>query len=402
MAKRCFLISILILSAFVDAPSYVSVGPVSLMGALTILYTIALGMFLVRQPKSAWNGFKRIWPMSCLLLLSTFQCVLSRFSLQEAQNVCLLWVFVTLLVVTMSSEREGPDEAEVGRVLLGAMAFAALSYALIVLGVGFGPDAIGASSWIAARSFALYALLGLGLLLGRWAMGSRISLYLALALIVIIALSLSRTALVAGVALIPISRFRSPSLRLMWRTAFLSGVTAVLLLYFVSQLDPLRSRFIGDKSYSDFLSGDASVDTSGRLAAWGVTLDSYIESPWLGKGPGSANSLVAETLYEFDLDHPLNEYLRFLHDSGLLGLALLLAGCAQLLVFCHRALRKSGTTNPALAGFHWGTFLALVAVLLSMFTDNTSSYLFVMAPLAVLLGTSLRSLDASVAGKGAG
>ena len=393
MLRRSFLTGLILLSGVVDMPSYMHVGTISVNGVLTILVAAGVAAFIFRRPKLAWHGFVRVWPLSFLLLYSVAQCVLTRASSQEIQNVCLLWIFVGLIVLTLVDGMGSPSNATVERALLCATAFASMCYALIVLFVGFGPEGIGASSFIAARSFALYALLGLGLLLGRWAGGSRISLWFAAALILLVALSLSRTGLVAGMLLFPLARLRSISLRDLRRFAIVSGLAACLLFYFVINFPALRSRLLGDRSLEDYIAGDASIDTSGRLAAWTITLNSYSESPWLGKGPGSANNLIGETLYELDLDHPLNEYLRFLHDSGALGLAFLLIGCVQLLVLCRRAYRKSIERHPAIAYFHLGTFLALVAVLLSMITDNTASYLYVMAPLGILLGTTLRSLD---------
>jgi O-antigen ligase len=393
MLKRSFLIGLLLFSGVVDMPSYIHVGTISVNGLLTILVAAWVALFIFSRPKLAWRGFKRIWPLSALLLYSIAQCFWTRASSQEVQNVCLLWIFVGLIVLTLVDGEGSLSNAAIERALLRATAFASVCYALIVLFVGFGREGIGANSFIAARSFALYALLGVGLLLGRWAGGSRISLWLAAALILLVALSLSRTALVAGILLFPLARLRSISFRDVRRFAVVSGLAACVLFYLVVNVPALRSRVLGDKSIEDYIAGDASVDTSGRLLAWTLTLDSYNDSPWFGKGPGTANNLVAESLSEIELDHPLNEYLRFLHDSGALGLALLLMGCVQLLVLCRRAYRKSIARRSALANFHLGTFLALVAVLLTMMTDNTASYLYVMAPLGILLGTTLRSLE---------
>lgn len=401
MLKRFFLLGLILLSGVVDMPSYINAGSISVNGLLTILVAGGVAVFIFGRPKPAWRGFKRIWPLSALLLYSVLQCFWIPPSVQEFQNVCLLWIFVGLIVLTLTDREGSLSNAAIESALLGATAFASACYALIVLYVGFGPEGIGASSFIAARSFALYALLGLGLLLGRWAGGSRISLWLAAALILLVALSLSRTALVAGMLLFPLARLRSISLRDLLRFAVVCGIAGCILIYFVVNFPALRSRILGDQSIEDYIAGDASIDTSGRLAAWAITMDSYSDSPWLGKGPGSANNLITETLSEFDLDHPLNEYLRFLHDSGLPGLAFLLIGVVQLLVLCRRAYRASVGRNAALANFHLGTFLALIAVLLSMITDNTASYLYVMAPLGILLGTTLRSLEAdeTVAGR---
>jgi len=93
---------------------------------------------------------------------------------------------------------------------------------------------------------------------------------------------------------------------------------------------------------------------------------------------------------QWELAHPLNEYLRFLHDEGALGLALLLIGLGHLLMICRRAFRLSIDVMPSAVSFYLGAYLAFVAVLLTMLTDNTCDYVFTMGPFGVLLGTALR------------
>jgi O-antigen ligase len=195
----------------------------------------------------------------------------------------------------------------------------------------------------------------------------------------------------------PLARLRSFSFRELKRIAIIGGIVACGLYFLVVSIEALRYRFLGDDSIMDIVSGEASLDTSGRLAAWILTLDSFSESPWFGKGPGTANDLNGQpsvdrhTATEVELAHALNEYLRYLHDEGVLGLSLFLAGCAQLLVACRRTYRKSVELSSPSASFYLGTFLALTAALLTMLTDNTASYIYVMAPLGILVGTVLRT-----------
>ena len=395
MLKRLFVTGIFAASAFVDAPSYFSVGAISLMGVLTILYAAGIAFLLVWNPKAALKALLRIWPLSALLLFSLLQCLWHSPTLQGFQTLSLQWIFVGVIVLMLVGEKSGLDEATVGKLLLYSVAVGSLCFAVVFVFLGFGDEGIGAISFVAARSFALFALLGVGLLLGRSAAGSRASLWLAACLILLIALSLSRAALVVGAFLFPLSRLRSLSLRDFKRLLIIGGVAALSLYYLVSSIDALRLRFVGNNSLDDYISGDASVDTSGRITTWAVTLSSYLESPWLGKGPGSSNDLIDSLLSRSNLGHPLNEYLRFLHDEGLFGLVLLLAGYSQLLVLCRRAYRSSVELDSAAASFHLATFLALIAALMTMFTDNTASYIYVMAPLGVMVGVTLRSLNQS-------
>jgi O-antigen ligase len=392
MSKRLFVTGIFVASAFVDAPSYFSVGAISLMGVLTILYAVGIAFLLLWRPRAALSALLQIWPLPALLLFSLLQCLWHSPTVQGVQTLCLQWIFVGLIVLMMIGEKNGLDHVAVARLLLYAVAVGSLCFVGVFIFLGFGAEGIGAISFVAARSFALFALLGVGLFLGRSANGSRASLWLAACLILLIALSLSRAALVVGVFLFPLSRFGSLSLRDFKRLLIIGGIAALGLYYLVSSIDTLRLRFVGNNSLDDYISGDASVDTSGRITTWAVTLSSYLESPWLGKGPGSANDLIDSLLSRSNLGHPLNEYLRFLHDEGLFGLALLLGGYGQLLVLCRRAYRNSLEVRSSYSSFHLATFLVLVAALMTMFTDNTASYIYVMAPLGIMVGTTLRSL----------
>jgi O-antigen ligase len=392
MLRRFFLIGVLLLSALVDVPANIHAGALTVNGLLTVLITVWVAVLLLARPKLAWRGFMRVWPFSCLLFYSVLQCLWHPPSLQGYQNICLQLIFIGCIVLVLGDERNQLRIDYLVSLLLRASAFAAFAYGISIL-----YDGLGTESFIGGRTFALYALLAVGLLLGRWAHGSRVDFSLALGLIVLIALSLSRTALAVGVLLFPVARLRSLSLRELRRIAIIGGIAACGLYGLVVSVDALRLRFLGDSSIADYVSGDASVDSSGRFAAWVLTLSSFSESPWLGKGPGTANDLNGEasadrhTATEVELAHPLNEYLRFLHDEGVLGLSLFLAGWVQVVAVCRKAYRQSVDSSSPMGSFYHGMFVVLVAVLLTMLTDNTATYVFMMAPLGILIGTVLRT-----------
>jgi O-antigen ligase len=392
MSKRLLVIVIFATSAFVDAPSYLDLGPVSLQGVLTVLFAVAVACLVAARANESWPALRRLWPLSLLFLFSLGQFALQHASAQGVQTLCMQWIFLGLVVLMTAGEEEEFFEPAVARMLERASLCGVLIYILVFAFEGYGNDELGAISFIAARSFALFALLGVAWFLAKWANGSKVSFWAALGIIFVIALSLSRAALVIAVVLIPLSRFRILSRKHFIGLVAISFVTLFGLAYLVFSIDALRTRFLGDNSLADYVAGEASVDTSGRLDAWTITIKSYIESPWIGKGPGSANDLMDDELSSFHLGHPLNEYLRFLHDEGLVGLLLLLIGWTQVLLLCRRAYRKSLENNSGSAAIHLAAFLSFVGVSLGMLTDNTTSYVFVMGPVGVLVGLSLRSL----------
>ena len=391
MSKRLIIVIVFISSAFVDAPSYVSAGPISLMGIVTIVSACVTAMVVLWQPVASLRALLRLWPLSLLFVLSLIQLFSDPLTIQAAQTLCLQWIFLGLIVFTSTGELDGIDESSITRMLQNAALFASSCYLIVFLVDGFGSEGIGAIAFIAARSYALFALLGVALFASQWSAGSRVSSWFAVTLILLVALSLSRTGLVLSIMLVPLSRVRSFQRQEFKRLLITSLVAVLALSVLVISITTLRSRFVGDNSVEDYVTGEATVDTSGRLTAWAVTTGSYLESPWIGKGPGSANELMDDVLYRLEIGHPLNEYLRFLHDEGLVGLLLFLTGACQLLVLCWRAHRRN-LANKGTSPLYLATFLALLAALLSMLTDNTASYIFIMGPLGVMVGVTLRSL----------
>lgn len=391
MSKRAIIVAIFAASAFVDAPTSINAGAISLMGVLTVLFAVALAFLVILELDASWRGLLHLWPLSLLFAFSCGQFLSGQISIQGAQTLCMQWIFLALIVLVSHGEIEGIDEVSVARFLEQATLFASLCFFGIFVVQGFGSTGVGAISFIQARSYALFALLGIALFAARWALGSRESLWKAAGLIFLIALSLSRAALVTAVFMLPLSHLQTISRRNVKRLLGIGVLAAVTLALLVVSIDALRVRFIGDNTLQDYTSGEASVDTSGRLAAWGVTLASYVQSPWIGQGPGSANDLISDVLSRLEIDHPLNEYLRFLHDEGVFGLLLFLAGAGQLLRLCWHAYQQSLMRESTASAFHLATFLALLAALVTMLTDNTASYIFVMGPLAIMIGTTLRS-----------
>ncbi len=347
MIRKAFLSCILLLSALVDILGNIHLGPISVQGVLTILVLLGITACLVAKPSASWHGLRSFWPLSCLLLLSVILFFVHPPSLQAYQTIFLLWIFVGLMV-TMSTGKRDPRELRYfERLVLLATATSATIYGASLLFDGLGTESV-----IGARSFGVYVLPGLALLLG------------------------------------PLSRLRSLKRRELIRVVG-AGMISVLVLYvFMLYLPALSLRFLGDNTVGEYVSGDATLDTSGRAAFWVAALNSYFQSPVLGNGPGSANNLIEATFP--GLGHPHNEYLRYLHDTGILGLSLLLIGCGQMIAICGKVYRRSIEVSSPAANFYLGTLLALIAILLTMLTDNTASYLFIMVPLGILVGMALR------------
>ena len=97
--------------------------------------------------------------------------------------------------------------------------------------------------------------------------------------------------------------------------------------------------------------GGVSINLEGRSQIWATTWHSYLTSPVFGHGVGTADSLITR-VYSKAVGHPHNDYLRLLHDYGLLGLCLWVAGYAWVMSRSwrawHRPPDRHGSRLPAL------------------------------------------------------
>jgi O-antigen ligase len=121
---------------------------------------------------------------------------------------------------------------------------------------------------------------------------------------------------------------------------------------------------------------------------WALLLERSQDNLMFGHGIGSSSTLV-DQYFAPTLGHPHNDFLRFLYDLGLVGLALWVAflGATALTLWSYS--RRSARVGDSAAPYFLAPLLALLAVTASMITDNTAGYTFVMAPLAILIGCAL-------------
>ncbi|MFF8375718.1 polysaccharide biosynthesis tyrosine autokinase [Streptomyces sp. NPDC015661] len=161
-----------------------------------------------------------------------------------------------------------------------------------------------------------------------------------------------------------------------FRRAFaLATVMAVAAYLLVERFRPLQNRFTQNDKQTF---AGVEIGTSGRSWLWETTWASIKEAPWLGHGIGSVERVVG---------HPHNDYLRLWHDLGLLGLVL---WTLAILVIGRRVFRRRrAARNDDDWAIHQAALLAVVGLSLNVATSNLLVYLFVMMPVAVVIGTSL-------------
>lgn len=359
----------------------VPLGPFSGLAVLSIVVAGAAGATILAGGIGRARYVRTLWPLYAFMAWTAVTSLINPPTVDGLQNLIVMAAFLAVIVVSANAESGGDG---VGARLGSALGWAVWAAAAVFLAEELA-HASGQWAGIGARGFALLALVGLSWQLARWRSGRRSAAILAAVLIGLIAFSLSRTALATALVLVGLCQVR-PTGHLRWgRPLLLWGLAALMLLGAIQLVEPLRARFFqGDVTFSV---GGVTINGMGRSRLWSATFDSYRQSPWIGKGAGSAGALIY-ALYP-PLEHPHNDYLRLLHDYGPLGLLLWTLGIWNLARGSYRRWRQTAPVDPRAAQLHLAALLALAAIAATMITDNVVSYLFVMVPAGALAGVSL-------------
>jgi O-antigen ligase len=200
-------------------------------------------------------------------------------------------------------------------------------------------------------------------------------------------LSLSRSALAICLLLIPLAWLdrRSISRRLVALVAV--GLLVGLYAFASTTFGPLAARFSEpDKSQI----GGVTLSVSGRERFWSATRQSWLVSPWIGRGAGSSEYLPARYLPAGAVyTHPHNDYLRILHDYGVVGAGLWVVAFVVLVRRTRRKWWAAVRSRSQYRAYHLQAVLGMTALSLAMITDNVVVYAYFMAPLGILVGASL-------------
>jgi O-antigen ligase len=383
--SRTLVLAVIVVSGTAGFMARFNAGPVSTMGMITVLYSIGIWSVWLIRTRSTPNRVLMLVPF---LLFAAWGMMSLVFwyepSISSAQNVLVIVAFLGLIFLSSRDMVAGDVSLqEIGTAFGIATSLAiGLFFAASVLPAGLAAYGIG------TRTFALFILIALAWFIAGWRTGSRKSLWVAILIVALLGISLSRTALVIALALFPLSQVRFSSIS-GWFKMIVTGTASLMALYVaIWNIEPLRRRFFeGDTSLELF---GLRINTEGRMKAWEVIIDSSREAPWMGKGVGSSQAVI--DIYFPWLNHPHNDYLRILHDYGMIGMALWATGYIMLLMVTWRAWERSDREGDPRGRIHLAAFLALIAVALAMITDNVIVYVFVMAPLGILVGASLATM----------
>ena len=388
-ATWVFAGAVVLSSALVDLPNRVHMGGFSANAGLTVAYAFWGVLVVILWRHSATTPATRpLRPFVALLIFALLSIGWGAPSITAVQNVLVLFIFIASV---LCGSEVALNESVTG--LVAAKIFGFGSIVALTLYVGsLAIGRLGAGSIIGSRSFALFALVVLAWAAAGWRYGAKFSRSLTFLSGLLILLSLSRTAFAAALIILCLAWFNSRSVAGWSRLiAAIGGATAIAYLA-VQHIRPLHDRIYAGDVRS--VGGGISINVEGRTKIWETTWHSYLGSPVFGHGVGTADSLISR-VYGSAAGHPHNDYLRLLHDYGLVGMSLWAMGYAWLLRSTWRSWQRppeAAVLEPvawaAERRVHAAAFLSLIGVALAMVTDNVIVYMFVMAPLGVLVGFS--------------
>lgn len=378
-----FLIVVLLVASTVDLPLAAKFGDVSLSAILTSGIAAAAWLLWMIQIRFPLRSLIVVLAGAGFLLWLLITAGVKFPTSLGMQNLVVLFGFIGLILLSMRISLRHPDFSDTIARCIGVGLVVAVSlFATAKLNQWFGTDFV--LSIQGQRLLPLYALIPLSWSLSRWKRGSSAHLVIAVGILLMILVDLSRMALVVGFVLFVLAQLHS-SRRIPWlRLAFWGVLMTVGLLWLITKYEPLRARFF---EYDNTLViGDVAINSMGRTRIWNAVLQSVSSSPFIGHGAGSSAQITQSVA---KLDHPHNEYLRLLHDYGGIGLALWLLLIVAILVVIWGLWRRTAHLRTADGTIHQAAFLALVGCSITMMSDNPLSYSFVMFPLAILIGASI-------------
>jgi hypothetical protein len=153
------------------------------------------------------------------------------------------------------------------------------------------------------------------------------------------------------------------------------AIAGILLLVFFAT--PLGSQRLSSEASTNVAAaerGEASSSLAWRLHKWKTLIPEWESSPLVGRGLGTTITVESTTSNNYTGVPPLNEYIRNLVETGIIGLAILLWA---LIILVRHLICKRRTPGRPEADIRNATTLAIVIVigcLINSLADNTLLY----------------------------
>jgi len=386
-AARMLVFGVLGLSATVDLIGHVRFGKTTAYAWVTgVVVATAVGVALAAPAGFSSPASRRTTLyMTILPAWAILSFLWAPPSLEGAQNALIYVALPALAAVSTHASASGViTYSRLRRSMFVMLIAGSLLYCASLLLGGLGGNAV-----VSARVFGLFAVVGVAWSVALARTGHRTELRMALLLSTLAFLSLSRTAFITCLVLLVVGLVGVRTIREVRRSVAVVAVVAAVAFVISSFSNPFSARFSnGDVSA---VAGGFAINVTGRKALWQAAWDDALRHPAFGGGVGRADEVVR--LAAPGQDNPHNDYLRAFDDLGIVGfiaLVLALVVPATANAAAYRAAARQDTQQRSV---HLAAVLMLVGLALGMGTDNPLVYLFVLAPVAVVVGSSLGLRD---------
>ena len=199
-----------------------------------------------------------------------------------------------------------------------------------------------------------------------YACGSGRHLYYYLSLLTITVISLTRGPMLAMLSCLPLT----PAPLKMYRRILLCAALIIFaLILFNTERVQQRMFWSGSGELKDLRWSNPDLRKSGRDVFYNILWPEVEDRPWFGNGFNSYRSIFTEFGLATYLPH--NDWLKLLHDMGIVGAGLYLMTMVLQMFFLIRMASRSADAHRMLA---YGAATAFVPYALIMLTDNVTLY----------------------------
>lgn len=354
-------------------------GPVTILVA-GVLALIAIGT--VTANRTALSTRAVPMPMQLFVMWAAVRFAMAPSEI-GLQNLLVWFIFpATMAVVYARSERGTFERAYPWWKWLAVLAAALYLLEVARGGIGAGtfPYSARGAGWLSVLALVLIVPVTLAKRAAWWPTAL---------LVAVIALSLSRTPLAIAailliivVALRPFRQQRPGPARVVIRLLIMTAAVSVAAYLLVTKVAVIRDRFTQGDGYSV---GGVEINSSGRSVLWGLTIEQWRQSPWIGHGPGSAQTMITNRFPGW-ISHPHNEYLRILDDTGIVGMTLWGLGMLIMLSRAVRYVLRTKDINDR--ALHIGSALSVLVILLGSITDNLTISVYCVMIAGAVIGMS--------------
>lgn len=358
-----------VLTDDLSAPDSRHSGSLNLSGAIAVLFILLAVVLLVRRRRGVLPTLLSVlW-----LCIWTAIAVGTRGASTETLREGVREVSVVALAAIVYNGR-GAVTVPIATRLVQLIGFAPALLALYQLATHTGADIAGelrangtfAHPDGAAMFFAIATSVSLWLYLdhGRHRSDALLTALFAVALIA----TLSIDGLVALVAmLIAYAALCPGSVRVKLVPCLVAG--GVVLVFF--SLGAQRLFNESSTSLAVAERGEANTSLDWRLHKWKVLISGWERDPLVGQGLGTTTTEQAIPRNPFAGKPPHNEYVRYLVETGIVGLIILLGALTALIRCLVRKRRIPGTLAPDTVNAPTLALAIVVGCLVDSLADNT-------------------------------